>query len=110
MIMGFQAVLFAVFARVLATSEGFLPPDPLTEKLCRAVTLEIGLASGVLLFVVGLGGSIAALLFWENLSFGDLDPLRMMRVIIPAGLGMCLGSQVMLASFFLSLLRMGRRR
>jgi hypothetical protein len=109
MIIGFQAVLFAVFARVLATSEGFLPPDPLTEKLCRSLTLEIGLVGGALLFLLGLGGSVAALYLWETLSFGDLDPLRMMRVIIPAGLGMCLGCQVVFSSFFLGLLRMGRK-
>ena len=109
MIIGFQAVLFAVCARVLATSEGFLPPDPLTEKISRAITLEIGLVSGALLLLFGMSGSVAALYLWESHSFGDLEPLRMMRVIIPAGLGMCLGCQVVLSSFFLSFLKMGRR-
>ncbi len=108
-VIGFQAVLFAIFARVAAATEGFLPPDPLTEKLCRILTLEIGLVCGTLLFLFGLGGSIAAVFLWENASFGDLDPLRMMRVIIPAGLGMCLGCQIVLSSFFLGFLKMGRR-
>jgi glycosyltransferase involved in cell wall biosynthesis len=108
-IIGFQAVLFAVFARVLATAKGFLPPDPLTERMCQAVTLEIGLVVGALLFLLGMGGSIGAFLRWEGLSFGGLDPFHMMRIIIPAGLAMCLGCQVMLSSFFLGFLKMGRR-
>ncbi len=108
-VIGFQAVLFAIFVRLVAANEGFLPPDPLTESLCRTLTLEIGLVCGSLLFLLGLGGSIAAVFLWENASFGDLDPLRMMRVIIPAGLGMCLGCQIVLSSFFLGFLRMGRR-
>jgi hypothetical protein len=39
-----------------------------------------------------------------------LEPMRMMRVIIPAGLGMCLGCQIVLSSFFLGFLRVGRGR
>jgi glycosyltransferase involved in cell wall biosynthesis len=109
-IIGFQAVLFAVFARVLATAKGFLPPDPLTESICRAVTLEIGLVAGAVLCLLGMAGSIGAFLRWEDLAFGSLDPMHMMRLIIPAGLGMCLGCQVVLSSFFLSFLRMDRNR
>ncbi len=108
-IIGFQAVLFAVFARVLASARGFLPPDPLTEKICQTVTLEIGLVAGALLFLVGLGGSIGAFVSWESVSFGSLDPFRMMRLVVPSGLAMCLGCQVVLSSFFLGFLRMGRR-
>jgi glycosyltransferase involved in cell wall biosynthesis len=109
-IIGFQGVLFAVCARVLATVKRLLPPDRLIEKLCRAISLETGLVVGASLFVLGLGGSLAALLLWEKLSFGPLEPTQTMRVIIPAGLGMCLGSQMILASFFLSFIRMGREQ
>jgi glycosyltransferase involved in cell wall biosynthesis len=108
-IIGFQAVLFAICARVLAAFAGFLPPDSLAEKISHVITLEIGLVSGALLFLFGMVGSVAALYLWESRSFGDLEPWHMMRVIIPAGLAMCLGCQVGLSSCFLSFLKMGRR-
>jgi glycosyltransferase involved in cell wall biosynthesis len=107
-IIGLQAVLFAVCARVLATVKRLLPPDPLIERLCRAITVEIGLVFGTLLIALGVAGSITAFVLWEKLSFGPLDPVHVMRVIIPAGLGMCVGSQIMQASFFLGVIRMGR--
>jgi len=107
---GSQEIARSCGARVVnVPRRGYGSALHLTEKLCRALTLEIGLVCGTLLFLLGLGGSIAAVFLWENASFGDLDPLRMMRVIIPAGLGMCLGCQIVLSSFFLGFLRMGRR-
>jgi hypothetical protein len=41
-ICGYQSIMFAVFAKVFAVSEGLLPPDPRVERLRRAVTLEKG--------------------------------------------------------------------
>jgi hypothetical protein len=108
-IIGFQASLFSLFVRELATRGGFLPPDPLMEKISRLLTLEAGLICGGLLFAVGLGGSIAAVFLWEDASFGDLDPLRMMRVVTPSGTAMCLGCQIVLSGLFLGVLRLGRR-
>jgi hypothetical protein len=109
-IIGFQAVLFALFAQTLAASAGFLHHDPLAEKVSRAISLETGLVCGAVLFLLGLGGSITAFVTWEKLAFGSLDPTRMMRIIIPAGLLMCLGCQIVLSSFFLGLLGMARRK
>ncbi len=43
-------------------------------------------------------------------SFGELDPQRSLRVIIPAVLSLMLGFQIVLSSFFLSVLGLGRRR
>ena len=42
-------------------------------------------------------------------AFGPLEPTRMLRVVIPAVTAVTLGAQVMLASFFLSVLRLRRR-
>src|SRR6266545_685221 len=57
-IIGFQAVTFSAFARAFAASEGLLPPNKTVERLFRVVTLEVGLAVGLILFLAGLGLSI----------------------------------------------------
>jgi hypothetical protein len=52
---------------------------------------------------------VAAVIHWERESFGPLEPAQVMRIIIPAGLAMCLGFQTVLSSFFLGVLRLGHR-
>jgi hypothetical protein len=48
------------------------------------------------------------MVFWGRHNFGALVPSQLMRVAIPSGLAMALGCQVMLAAFFLGLLRLRR--
>lgn len=108
-LVGFQAVWFAVFAKIFAVTEGLMPPDPRLERMFRFVTLETGLAAGGILLLAGLAGSLHAVFVWRGESFGPLDPGRMLRLIIPSVLGLILGGQVVLASFFLSLLGLRRK-
>jgi hypothetical protein len=109
-VIGFQAVAFAVFTKVFAIREGLLPEDPWLSRVARHLRVEAGLVAGCLLFVGGLLGSIAALGEWGSQEFSDLDPQRTMRTVIPAVTAMVLGGQLVLASFFLSILGLGRRK
>ncbi len=109
-LIGFQSVAFAVFAKVFAISEGLLPPDPRLNRLFRYATLEVGLTAGGALIAVGALGSIWALNLWGARSFGELEPSRVFRIVIPAVLALTLGCQVVLSSFLLSVLGLGRHR
>ncbi len=108
-VIGFQAVVFALFTKVFAISEGLLPEDPRLTKAFRVLTLERGLAAGFLLLMLGLAASIFVLGSWGRQSFGPLDPSKTLRLIIPAATMLTLGCQVMLSSFFLSVLGLRRR-
>lgn len=107
--LGFQAIIFAVFTKIFAISEGLLPEDPRLNRLFRVITLEVGLLIGGAFIILGLAGSLYALSDWGGRSFGPLDPSATLRIVIPAGLLLVLGCQIMLSSFFLSILGMGRR-
>ena len=108
-IIGFQAVLFAVFARVVATAKGFLPPDRLTERVCRTLTLEIGSSAAPCYSCSVWVDRSGPFPLGKRFLRRRWTRSDMMRIIIPAGLGMCLGGQIVLSSFFLGFLRMGRR-
>ena len=108
-IIGFQAVNFAVFTKVFAISEGLLPRDDRFNKTLSLVSLETGLVAGGLLLVLGIAGAIYALSGWGTRSFGNLDPTRTMRVVIPSVTFLTLGVEIILSSFFLSILGMKRR-
>lgn len=108
-ILGFQTVLFAVLTKVFVISEGLLPEDPRLNRLFRYITLESGLIVGSLLLLIGFLLSIYAVSSWEALSFGQLNPSDTLRMVIPAVTSMSLGLQIILSSFFLSILGLRRR-
>ena len=107
-LVGFQALLFAVFSKTFAMTDGLLPPDPKMRKFFRLFNLEVWLGVGTLLVAAGFGGALYSVTFWGRQGFGALVPSHVMRMAIPSGLSLALGCQVVLSGFFLSLLRMGR--
>ncbi len=108
-LIGTQAISFAVFAKIFAITEGLLPMDSRLEKAFRTVTLETGLVCGALLTVAGalLVGHVVSV--WSSAQFRTLDYSRTMRWMIPGALLLVLGAQAILSSFFLSILGLKRR-
>jgi glycosyltransferase involved in cell wall biosynthesis len=109
LMVGYQSVIFAVFTKVFAISEGLLPEDPRLEKHLSEVSLEKGLICGGLALLLGIAGSIFAVVNWEMRGFGLLDPSETLRVVIPSVTAIALGFQTMLSSLFLGVLRLRRR-
>jgi hypothetical protein len=108
-VIGYQAVVFGMLTKVFAITEGLLPEDPQLSRLFRHVTLETGLVAGVILAAAGVGGCVTALWLWRDAGFGMLQATRTMRLFIPAVTACILGSQTVMASFFLSILGLRRR-
>lgn len=107
--MGYQSVLFAIFAKTFAINEGLLPKDPRIDQLFKVIYLERGLAIGALAFLAGLTLLGVAVLQWESAHFGRLDYAVTMRWVIPGATLTALGFQTVLSSFFVSILGMKRR-
>jgi len=108
-LLGLQAVLFSLFTRVFAISEGLLPKDEPTEKLLKVISLERGLAVGAIMILLGLVSSIGAIDYWMGTSFGSIDPTRSMRLVIPGTVLFAAGFQVLFSSFFLGILTTRRK-
>jgi glycosyltransferase involved in cell wall biosynthesis len=108
-VIGFQSVVFAVFGKVFAVSEGLLPENPRFSRLFRYVRLETGLLVGGILVAFGVAGTVYGFYRWSVRSFGPLDAQHSLRIVIPSLTALVLGSQTVLSSFFLSLLGLRRR-
>jgi hypothetical protein len=108
-LIGFQAIMFAVFARAFAMNEGLLPPSKGLERAFRIVTLERGLIIGLLLLAVGLGIAVYSVANWGSKDFGALDTRDAIRVVVPGATALVLGFETLMASFFLSILGLARR-
>jgi hypothetical protein len=103
-LLGYQAILFAVFSRLYASQHGLLPPSRQLERAFRRVTLETGLLVGFALIIGGLGLSIIEVARWHAAGFGPLHVEDTMRVVTLAAVSLTLGVQTVFASFFISVL------
>src|SRR5215472_10193757 len=106
---GYQSVLFAIFSKTFAISEGLLPENPRMTRFFQLVNLERGLliAAGGLL--VGLMLLLAAVNMWRETGYGSLDYAKTMRLVVPGATLTALSFQTMVSSFFVSMLGMRRR-
>ena len=105
-LIGVQAILFAILTKTFGIREGFLPPDPQLDRLIKFASLETGALTGLLLIAGGGLSSVVALYNWESRSFGPLDPSISIRLVIPGVILIAIGFQIILSSFFLGILSM----
>jgi hypothetical protein len=108
-LLGFQAVIFALVAKTFAIREGLLPEDARITRLFQVMTLEKGIIIGALALMAGTILLLAAVNQWRAVNFGHLEYAYTMRWVIPGVTLTALGFQTVLASFLISLLNMDRR-
>ena len=106
---GYQSVLFAIFSKTFAVSEGLMPEDPRLNRLFKVMYLERGLILSVAGMLIGLGLLVAAMHEWHLANFGQLDYAKTMRLVVPGSTLTALSFQTILSSFFVSILGMRRR-
>ncbi len=105
---GYQSILFHIFAKTFAISEGLMPEDPLMTRFYRVATLERGLIVASVALIVGCGLLLAAVNQWRLAGFGSLDYARTMRLVVPGVTMTAVAFQTILSSFFVSVLGMRR--
>jgi len=103
-LVGFQATLMAVFARAYAVKAGLRTDAGWFARVWRRVALEGGIVAGVALMLLGLGGAAFAIRAWQAAGFGALQPGDVLRVVVPSGLLLTLGAEVLFGSFLLGVL------
>ena len=108
-LLGYQSILFAVFAKTFAISEGLLPQNRRMTRFYEIVNLERGLIVGALTLLSGIVLLLIAVNQWRLRDFGQLDYAHTMRYVIPGFTLTALGFQTILSGFFVSILGMRRK-
>jgi hypothetical protein len=103
-VVGFQSMMFWVFAKVYGMRERIVPPDPWFRSLMPVVTLEIGLIVGAALMLGGLGLAVYALGSWGVEGFGALAYAKTMQ-LVPSSTAILLGFQIIYSAFLLAFSR-----
>jgi glycosyltransferase involved in cell wall biosynthesis len=107
-LIGFQSVSFYVHARLFAMNSGILPRSKRFFKMLDTFSLEHCIVLSLVLILLGLGGTFYALDVWSEKSFGKLEPQQALRIVIPSTLSLLIGFQLLLGSFFNSILSLKR--
>ncbi len=106
---GYQLVMFAIFTKAFAVSEGLLPSEQWIIRFFRVVNLERGILAGLVMVLFGLALLAAAVNVWRLSHFGRLDYAHTMRLVVPGATSTAVGVQTVFASFFVSILGLKRK-
>jgi glycosyltransferase involved in cell wall biosynthesis len=101
---GFQVLCLGAFAKAFAMNESFVMRGRVFEWFFGWFTLETGILLGAALIWLGLIADIAILFTWLARSMGYLGSTH---VVFVATTVIALGIQMVFASFFLGMLRIG---
>ena len=104
-LLGHQAVVFAISTKTFAIEQQLLPPNRRMERFHEIVTVERGLVASVVILAGGVALLIAAVNQWRVQDFGALDYTKTMRLVVPGVTLTALGFQNLLASFFIGIMR-----
>jgi len=103
-LVGMQAVSFAVISRRFASSYGFIPPSARFDRVLEFLTLERLLIFAAVLIVVGLGALFWGFGQWAARDFGPLNLSTTMRAMIVALTTLVAGTQLALTAFMSSIM------
>ena len=109
LIAGYQSMLFGLFTKTFAVSEGLLPRDERVARVVSESALQRWLIMGAFVMLVGVGLLASAVWQWYAAGFGDLEVRDTLRWVIPGVTLSTLGFQTILSSFFLGILALRRR-
>ncbi len=101
---GVQSVFFWAFASIVGAHIGLLPFDASFDQFRRMFTLERSLAIGAALVLCGFATALYALIYWYELSFGEIPGDILIKVVCSASFLAVLGFQLIFAAFFICLL------
>jgi len=103
-ILGFSLLLFNIFSKIFAFEHGYLPKNNKGSFYINLSSEKI-MFWGLILFFLGILASVAAVILWQTVNFGELDPSEVMRLTIPATVSMVVGIESIFAGFFVGILR-----
>lgn len=103
MVIGINIATFSVFVKIYAYNTGFLPKNKSIEKMSE-FNVDKGIFLGFIMVVIGVLLSLAAVLYWKSQGFSQLQPEKVMRLVIPALTIIEIGIQFIFSSFFIGVL------
>lgn len=103
-LLGLQAVSFALIGRNFATRYGFIPRSERFGAVLDMLSLERILLVSIVLMLGGIAGLFWAVGQWAETGFGELTYSDMMRLMIISMTALVAGLQMMMTGFLSSMI------
>jgi glycosyltransferase involved in cell wall biosynthesis len=103
-LVGYQAVIFAVLTALYASSEGFLVGGTWTRRV-RAIRHGWIATISLMLMLAGVAGLVISLQHWSSNQFGVVDPRHVLRTVVPSVAALAVGAQTLFATLFAGILQ-----
>ena len=103
-LVGLQAVSFAIIGRRFASRYGFIPRSSTFDRILESLTLERVLIIAVVFVVAGLAALIWGFGQWAARDFGPLPLSSTMRAMIVAMTTLVAGIQLVMSAFMASMI------
>ena len=103
-IVGLQAISFAIIGRRFASRYGFIPRSERFDRILEGLTLERVILFALILIVAGLACLLWGLEQWADRNFGPLNTSRTLRLMIIAMTSLVAGLQMMMSGFMSSMI------
>ena len=104
LLLGIQAVSFALIGRRFASRYGFIPKSQTFDRILEALTLERFLIAAAVLIVIGFGALGWAVVTWATAGFGELNDGIVSRFMIVALTMLVAGLQIAMNAFMSSVI------
>jgi len=98
-----------MLAKKYMIASGLLPESARFAKINANLTLEAGLVTGLLLFIVGVGVIARVFVGWQSIGFAELDPSQSARQTSVGAVALIGAGQVGFTSLFMSILGLNFR-
>ena len=109
-LVGSQAVIAAIAARLYALAEELGPPSSLMARPARGFTLERGLIGAGVLALIGATLVGTVLWRWMDSGFGALDPAETLHPVVIGATLLAVGAQTFFLAFLFRMFMIPRRR
>lgn len=103
-VVGMQAVLFALLAKYYGVRAGFLPPDYRISRFFDLLRMDRIVLAGIVIFSMSFLGGLYSVGIWISANFGDLIPREIITVATPSAVGAICGAELIMFGLFLGVL------
>jgi glycosyltransferase involved in cell wall biosynthesis len=110
-LLGFQFISFYIFSRTYAAIHGLWPSqEKFLYRFNKYFKLEKGILIGSTMLLAGFFLMIKSFTYWQHTRFGNLNPVIVLRWVIPSVVLLVLGVQIIVSCFYLSFLTIKSRK
>lgn len=102
LVVGYQTMIYAIFAESIGIQRGILPPNKNNRKILNLMTVEMAAIVGGSLILFGLALGLFSIHAWQKLGFGSLEKASQLRCVITSCLALTLGTQTIFSGFFVN--------